>query len=150
MLMYVIYVQELEDWRRRIKLCLVSIASRKQGEGMTYIHRCELHVIYCVVVFLLSIQFHASDISIYIVLMSAVRESVNFNWLSLYSDLCILCSDQIAHDYDFFLTCRLYLIYIMIMIMIMIMIIIHESICLTLEASRLTYMIWPLYDTTSL
>ena len=101
-------------WRTsaaRLKLCLVSRFEKIQVRGWLYTQIwASYYLLYCV--FLLSIQFHASDIFNCIVLMSAVHESINFNWLSLYSDLCILCSNRTAHDYDFIMTCRLYLIYI--------------------------------------
>ena len=101
-------------WRTsaaRLKLCLISSFEKSHVRGWLYTQMWASCYLLCCV-FLLSIQFHASDILICIVLMSAIHESINFNWLPLYSDLCILCSDRTAHDYNFVMTCRLYLIYI--------------------------------------
>ena len=101
-------------WRTNaagLMLCLVSNFEKRKRWGDDHIHRYELHI-FIVLCTLVIHSFPYFRYIYFIVLMSVVCVSINFNWLSIYSNLCILCSDRTTLDYDFIMTCRSYLIYI--------------------------------------
>ena len=102
------------NWRTStagVILCLVlKFKEKKEVRGWPYTQIWTSYfIVFCTLVIHSVLCFRCI---IFIIPMSAVYVSINFNWLLMYSNLCILCFDQTVLDYDCIMTCRSHLIYI--------------------------------------